>query len=324
MESTNQPDGQKADSQTPVAPAAVAQSPQANSLKQSMPDIVEAPEIGNYLDYRMYLADYYKFRRTISAKDIRPYSYAVFSASADIKSPNYLKMIIEGKRNLSDDMITKFARAMALNKDLTEEFRLLVNFSQSSDPGERNMYMKALNEYRVAAKLKRGEIDKKAFEKIPNWITWILYAMIDQADVKFTAERIHELLRGKARFEDIEAAIAKLLESGEITIDANGVAKKSRTLMDSAEDVPVALVRKLQTELIYLGLESLFRDSPVDREFGTATLSLTKAEFEDLRFNLRKFRKDVQKNISTARSSGPGERVYQLNMQLFPVTDKAD
>jgi uncharacterized protein (TIGR02147 family) len=309
---------------TQVQSVARVEAPKQEALKQSLPDIIEAPDLGNYLDYRLYLADYYKYRRQISARDIRPYNYSVFSAAADIKSPNYLKMIIEGKRNLSDDMISKFARAMSFNKDLTEEFRLLVNFSQSSDPGERNMFLKALNEYRVASKLKRGEIDKKAFEKIPNWITWILYAMIDQQDVKFTAEHIHELLRGKARFEDIEAAIVKLVESGEITIDENGTAKKARTLMDSADEVPVALVRKLQTELIYLGLESLFRDSPVEREFGTATLSLTKAEFEDLRFNLRKFRKDIQKNVSVARSTAPGERVYQLNLQLFPVTDKSE
>ena len=90
--------------------------------------------------------------------------------------------------------------------------------------------------------------------------------------------------------------------------------------MESAEDVPVALVRKLQAELMYLGLESLFQDAPTEREFGSSTLALTKQEFEELRFQLRKLRKEAQKNIGVKRLTSKGERVYQLNLQLFPIT----
>lgn len=280
----------------------------ASPIKQTLPDIIEMPELGNYLDYRLFLADFYRFKRFMTKRDLRPYSYAMFSAAANIKSPNYLKMIIEGKRNLGDDMIPKFAKAMGLDKQGTEEFRRLVNFTQSTDPGTRNMFLKELNEFRVENKLKAGEIDQKTWDKVPNWVTWILFAMKDQEGVEFQAEKIHELLRGKAKMSEIESAIAGLNENGGASI---------------SEDIPVALIRKLQTELIYLGLESLFRDSATEREFGTATLSLTKQEFEELRFQLRKFRKDVQKNIGMKRESSKGERVFQLNLQLFPVTDKA-
>jgi uncharacterized protein (TIGR02147 family) len=74
---------------------------------------------------------------------------------------------------------------------------------------------------------------------------------------------------------------------------------------------------------MYLGLESLFQDSPTEREFGALTVSLTKAEFEDLRFRLRQLRKQVHKDNSTKRLGTAGDRVYQLNLQLFPVTDAA-
>ena len=74
---------------------------------------------------------------------------------------------------------------------------------------------------------------------------------------------------------------------------------------------------------MYLGLESLFHDGPTEREFGSATLTMTKSEFEDLRFQLRKIRKEAQKNIGVKRLSTKGERVYQLNLQLFPVSNKS-
>ncbi len=309
--------GEKAATQQSTVGAA-----QASMIQNKMPGLVEAPIVGNYLDFRKYLQDYYSYRREISKKDLRPYNYAVFSAAANIKSPNYLKLIIEGRRNLSEEMVLKFAKAMGLPKDQTEEFRMLVAFGQASDPAERNMHLKALNEKRVDSKLKSGEIDQKTWEKIPSWISWILYSLIDQKDVKFDAESLRKVLREKASVDEIQAAMDSLMQAGEIVKDEQtGEMKKARSLMESAEDVPVALVRKLQAELMYLGLESLFRDAATEREFGSATLTMTKQEFEELRFQLRKIRKEAQKNIGVKRLTSKGERVYQLNLQLFPVTE---
>ena len=305
----------------PAAEPAPSSSVIQQALTQKMPGLIEAPNVVNYLDFRRFLLDYYQYRREISKNDIRPYSYAVFSAAANIKSPNYLKLIIEGRRNLSPDMIGKFAKAMGLTKDHTDEFRLLVLYGQASDPAERNMHLKELNEKRVDSKLKSGEIDQKTWEKIPSWITWILYSLVDQKDVSFEPERLRETLRNKASADELQAAVQSLIQAGELAKDPQtGEIKKARALMESAEDVPVALVRKLQAELMYLGLESLFQDAPTEREFGSATLALTKQEFEELRFQLRKIRKEAQKNIGVKRLTTKGDRVYQLNLQLFPIT----
>lgn len=290
---------------------------------KAMPETVEAPVLAEFLDFRQYLDKWYRYRQFQTSRDFRPYNYAMFAAAANIKSPNYLKMIIDGQRNLSDDMVSKFAKALGLLKDQAEEFRLLVHFGQASDPAQRNLALKQLNEYRVDQKLKSGEISRDTWDKVPNWITWILYSMLDQDGAVFDAKKLVVALRGKATETEIENAIQSLLASGQVVRSPEtGLLEKTKNLIDNPEEIPVALVRKLQSELMYLGLESLFRDSPTEREFGTVTLSLTKSEFEDLRFKLRQFRKSTQKDNSVKRASSKGERVYQLNLQLFPVTDR--
>ena len=286
---------------------------------------VKAPVLSDYMNYRQFLADFYRFKRQSSKGSLRAYNYAVFSAAANIKSPNYLKMIIEGKRNLSEDMIGKFGKALGFMKDQTEEFRLLVHFTQATDPADRNMYLKKLSEHRVAGKLKSGEIDRKTWEKVPNWVTWIIYAMVDQEGVSYDTAALKTILRGKASEDEIEQALQTLLSSGELRRDEKtGELRKGRSLIESPEDVPVALVRKLQSQLMYLGLESLYQDQPTDREFGTLTMSLTKAEFEEIKFKLRQMRKSLHKDNSIARMKEKGERVYQLNIQLFPVTNAVE
>jgi hypothetical protein len=68
---------------------------------------LESPKLGAYTDYRIFLRDFYEFKRAQTKSSLRPYSYATFAASADIKSPNYLKLIIDGQRNLSREMAIK-------------------------------------------------------------------------------------------------------------------------------------------------------------------------------------------------------------------------
>lgn len=280
------------------------------------------PSLSDCMDYRKFLADFYEHKKDQTKNHFRPYSYAHFSAAADIKSPNYLKMIIEGKRNLSDDMVSKFAKAMSLNKEQGEELRLLVNFNQAEDPANRNFALKALSEFRVEQKLKQGAIDRKTWEKVPNWVAWVLYAMVDQEGVKFDVASLKSLLRGKASDSEIESALNSLFESGELVKDLEtGEVKKTRSMIENSEEVPVALVRKLQAQLMYLGLESLYQDAPTEREFGSLTLSMTKKEFEELKFKLRQMRKGLTKDNSIARMGAKGERVYQLNIQLYPVSD---
>lgn len=282
-----------------------------------------SPKLGVYTDYRQYLRDFYEFKRQQTRTSLRPYSYATFAASADIKSPNYLKLIIDGQRNLSREMALKFARALSLNRDEIEEFVALVDFTQATEPLERNRYLKVLADLRVRQQLRAGEINAETWAKVPSWVTWVLYALTEQKDVRYEPDSLFEILRGKARPEELRRSMERLFESGELVKHPEtGEVLKGRELMSGSENVPVALVRKLQAELIYLGLESLFQDGPQDREFGAQTLALTEAEFEQLKFELRQIRKRWAKDVSVARKTGKGDRVFQLNIQLFPVTKK--
>lgn len=278
------------------------------------------PALGEYTDFRNYLHDYYQYKRRESQGELRPYTYAHFSAAANIKSPNYLKLIIEGQRNLSKDMIKKFSKAIGHTKEEFEEFQALVLYGQAKTPLERNQYLKSLSEIRVRQQIKRGQIRQEAFDKVPSWVSWVLFALADQEGARFEVETLRDLMRNKATADEIKKSLDRLIESGELVRDEDGKLKKGRLLMAGSEDIPVELVRKLQAELIYLGLESLFQDRPQDREFGALTLALTEQEFEQLKFEVRQLRKRWFRDFSVNRQNTKGDRVFQVNFQLFPVT----
>ncbi len=283
---------------------------------------MEFPELSQFVDFREYLKAFYDYQKAKTKSRLRPYSYSDFSAAADIKSPNYLKLIIEGKRNLSQEMCKKFSRALKHSKSQEKEFRLLVEYCQEKDPHQRTQNLKELSEFRAKKSLKSGEIDQQTWDQVSNWLVWVLYAMVDQKGVEFTPASLLKLLRGRVNESQVQRAMDKLLKAQDIQVDPeNHLAKKTGSALSGIDDVPKELVRKIQSELIYIGLESLHKHGPHEREISGFTLAMTEKEFEWVRFELRKLRKQIQKEISMKREQSQGDRVYQVNMQLFPLTD---
>ena len=64
----------------------------------------------SYNDFRQYLEDFYQQQK----RETHGFSFETFSTEAGIKSPNYLKLVIQGKRNLTTEATFKFAKALQL------------------------------------------------------------------------------------------------------------------------------------------------------------------------------------------------------------------
>jgi uncharacterized protein (TIGR02147 family) len=281
------------------------------------------PVLSTYVDFREYLKDYFEYRKKQTEGQLRPYSYSDFSAAADIKSPHYLKMIISGDRNLSADMCKKFGRALKLDKQEQLEFDTLVFYGQEKEPLQRNQFLKQLSEIRSQNALKDGQFDQETWDKVPGWLSWVLYAMIDQENATFTPADLKRALRPQVSEKQIAEALEKLLSSGDIEI-VGGYARKKNKMISNADKIPPALIRKLQSELIYLGLESLYKDDPSDREISGFTMAMTEEEYQWVRKELRTIRKELQTKLMMAREKKQGKRVYQVNIQLFPLTNEEE
>lgn len=283
---------------------------------------VKEPAISAYSDYREYLRDFYDYKLHLHRNSFGQYNYKTFSAAADIKSPNYLKLIIEGERNLSVATTKKFAKALGLDKEGTDEFLLLVQYGQSLDPLERNRCLKALSEFRTKKRIKSGELNSEKHQSSPPWVSWILHAMSEQRDVNFSIDSLRDTLQGKVSNDDIRKALQQLFDSGALQLDPEtGKAKKGIVPLQQ-EELTAEAVRRIQSDLMYLGMEALLNGKASEREIGTLTVCMTEDEFEKVKFELRHLRKRILKDALVNRERGPGDRVYQLNIQMFPVTKK--
>jgi uncharacterized protein (TIGR02147 family) len=119
-----------------------------------------------FFDYRALLAAYYEERKRAG----RGFSYRAFARRAGIASPNHLKRIIDGARNLTPEMAERFARACGFTGEDAAYFRELVAFNEATTEAERSARYRTLSAfrgYRKAHKLEAAEADYCAHWYIP-------------------------------------------------------------------------------------------------------------------------------------------------------------
>ncbi len=121
------------------------------------------PSVFEYLDYRAFMRDLYAAKKSESAK----FSFRFFARKAGFSSSNFLKLVMDGDRNLGPTAIERVASALKLDKDESAFFADLVAMNQAQTVSERNRAFErvaANRRFRAARKL-----DGPLFEYLTRW-----------------------------------------------------------------------------------------------------------------------------------------------------------
>ena len=110
---------------------------------------VHSPVLSNYENYRTFLNHWF-----LAAKRSSEFSmtYRKFSALAGFKSPNFLKRITDGSKNLSFESARKVAIAVVLDTAEIEIFIVMVMLDQSKTDAEAQFYRHQLSKVRDDSK----------------------------------------------------------------------------------------------------------------------------------------------------------------------------
>ena len=99
----------------------------------------------SYLDFREYIRDYYLEKKAQSG-----FSYRDFSKAAGFSSPVFIKLIIEGKTNVTRTSISALCDAMGLRKKDRQYFKSLVLFGQAEDIDSKIKYIEKIKRKRIS------------------------------------------------------------------------------------------------------------------------------------------------------------------------------
>lgn len=274
------------------------------------------PNIYEYTDYRKYLKDYYNNAKSVNNN----YSYQILSQKAGIKSKGFLHNVIKGTRNLSKSNIFGLSQAMKLSRHEADYFENLVAFNQASNLKEQNYYYERLTSIKMSGKnvWKPQEIRKDQFEFYSKLHYSTIRSLIDmygfKDDYNWLAKNVYpKVTPGQAKKS------VQLLEKLElIKKDKTGNYCVSSKSIESPKEVLSLALVNFHLESAKLAANAISELPISKRNISGMTMGIGEEAYKEICEEIRTFRKKI---MQIAEKDQNASAVYQLNFQLFPVSN---
>ncbi len=280
--------------------------------------MIQAPSIYGYTNYRLFLADFYQFRK----QSKRGYSFRQFSQAAGFSAPNVLKLVIDGQRNISGPSLEKFIQALSLSAGPAEYFRCLVQMNQADSDEERSAFYEKLR--RLTPSSRRYELESDAVEYLSHWIYPILREMALLDGFRDDPYWIQRRLTGRIELKEIVSALNFLKKKGFIYKREDGQFEVKDDIIISSDEVKSLAVRTFHRRVLERAIEAL-EDLPIDqREYGALIFQLPEHAMPELKSKLKNFRKELHQWALEQGHPDKDKAVVQLNLQMFPQTKGSD
>ncbi|MBT3182743.1 MAG: TIGR02147 family protein [Deltaproteobacteria bacterium] len=266
------------------------------------------PSIFHYRSYRRYLKDWYDSKKSAN----RHFSFRLFSKRAGLKSPNFLKLVMEDKRNLSKDGVENFIVGLELNKQESDFFRNLVLFNQSKDHEERDKHYKQLLKSKKLKQLKPIERDR--YEYYSRWYNPIIRELVTSKEYDGKAESISGRISPRISPDDVDKSIQLLIRLKFIKMNAEGKYEQTEAIVTSGSEVESHTLFNYHLNMLDVSKKALQSIGSAKRDISSLTLSINRGKLPELKKMLQQFRREVLEFTSDDDSA---DDIIQLNIQMF-------
>ena len=267
-------------------------------------------DIFAYFGYRAFLRDAYADLKQHQAG----FSYRWFARRAGMTSPNFLKLVIDGKRNLSAASTERFATALELSSNETAFFRELVGFGQARTAAEKNRHFERIGAYRqhrAVCALERHQFEYlshwwypairelvacRGFVEDPEWIAARLVPAITPAQARQALDLLHAL--------------------GFVDRDERGRLRQRTPLLSTGPEVRSLAVGNFHRQMMERAAASIDLVDRDLRDISGVTIALSPEAFQRVKQKIVELRAEL---LAVSAGEDHPTRVVQVNFQLFPL-----
>jgi len=245
------------------------------------------------------------------------FSYQYFAEKAGFKAKSFVHKVIKGERALSQNRLFTIARVLNLKGREIEFFEALVHFNDATTAQEREYY---LNRMQGAEPKHDGmRLQKNQYEYFSTWYHAVVRELVTQRhfdnDYKKLAAAVEPAITPKEARDSVEL----LLQLGLIKKnDKTGLYEYSDLYVTTRETVVSVAVNKYQRETMDLARKAHENEERDMRDFSTLTIGVSLEGYKRIRRELKDFRAHIGRIVA---EDNPADRVYQVNYQIFPVSN---
>lgn len=278
---------------------------------QSSERVAASLDVFSYLDHRAFLRDYYDREKARG----RGFSYRSFARRAGLKSPNYLKLVIDGRRNLSSTMAARFAEVCGLRGDAAAYFVELVAFDQAKTTAERNASYARLTSFPRYRSIHKLDLAQGAYHA--SWFIPAVRELATRPDFRAEPDWIAPRIRPPITRAEAERALATLFELGLLVRAGDGTVSQGEPLVSTGPETSRLHVANYHRTMIARAAASIDEVPAAQRDISSLTLAVGPEGLAQLKDKIRRFRREL---LEASELEADPREVVQVNFQLFPLT----
>ncbi len=268
--------------------------------------------IFEFTDFREYLKAYFVDRKNTDSK----FSHRWLAGRLDLSTSNFIMLVMQGKRNLSPLVRSKISEVFKHSRKEAEYFENMVNFIQAKTGKEKDLHFSRMTALRKNVKV--DKIKEWQYEYYSNWYNPAIRELVADPDVDADPENICKLLQPSITPKQAKRSIDLLCKLGMIKKTGSRYVQTAHLIATDPEVNSLAVVN-FHRAMGNLAVESLERIPKAERNITAATIYVAADAFDEVRKKIDDFRQEL---LALADSVKRGDRVYQLNLQLFPLSKK--
>jgi len=274
---------------------------------------MESPSPFAYNDFRRFLSDWH------AALQERDPDFSKSEVSRRLGLPrtrSYFTDVLAGKR-VTGTFVDRFVQVLALDREETRYFRVLVKFNQAETPEEREL---AFDQLVALNRTPRHKLDARQYAYYKSWWNGAIRALLGTERYGEEPERIAKDLTPAITPGEARASLELLLDLGLVAHHADGILRPTEQNLATPEGSREELVRQLQIQQLELAQRSLLVPPDPDRRIFTNTISVSHEGWDMILQRLERFREEVRSIVH--RDPEPAGRVAQITMTLLPLSRK--
>lgn len=262
-----------------------------------------------YTDYRKFLKDYYEDKK----KENPHFSYRFIALKSGVNEGNFAK-ILQGKRNLTLEAGLKLARAYKLNKRQTDYFQNMVLFCQAKNHEGKKDHFEQMMAFREST---ARVLNADQYEFYDKWYYTAVREVL--AFFRFNGENRVELGRTilpSISEEEVKKAISLLEKLQLVEKDPDGYYRRKDALISTGNEAKSVVLNNFIINNMKLA-EKAIDLAPGELNLSSVSFSISNEDFAKVQEEVRTCRRKI---MEIAKASLTPDRVYQLNIHVFPLT----
>jgi uncharacterized protein (TIGR02147 family) len=271
------------------------------------PDIGK-PNLFQYLEYRVFLADYVEWRQKGNTKfSKRAFSQKYFGSTA------ILYTVIQGGRDLGPKLRVRCSAALNLGDKESQYFDFLVQHNQAKTDLERNFLFDKLSKFRHSKPWVVKENQHRYYSK---WYYGIVFAYLGLDLKKSRPAEIAKEILPAITTEQVQEAIDLLLELEMIRKSETGYAlTKNQLISGDAFLGEIALnynrqIHDLSTDLVKDGFRKF-------KAYNTQVLTLSDDSLKLIHQKMATLDEEIQEIVAKDKKT---DKVCTIVVQIMPNT----